>query len=189
MRVVVGVTGATGMPLAVRVLQGLRSAGAVTHLVMSRWARATLATETDLTPADLSALADHTHPDGDLAAPIASGSFRTDGMVVVPCSMKTLAAIRTGHGDGLIPRAADVTIKEGRKLVLVTREMPLSPIHLDNMLTLARMGVVIAPPAPAFYTRPTTLDDLVTHIAARTLDQLGIDLPEAPRWTGTPPRR
>jgi len=185
-RIVVGVTGATGTVLAVRVLRGLRAAGVTTHLVLSRWARATLALETDLAVADLTALADHVHAEGDLAAPIASGSFRTDGMVIVPCSMKTLAAVRAGYGEGLIPRAADVTLKEGRRLVLVTRELPLSVIHLENMLALARMGAVIAPPSPAFYTRPGTLDEVVTHIAARVLDQFGLDLAGAPRWTGKP---
>ncbi|MGQ0840994.1 UbiX family flavin prenyltransferase [Actinokineospora sp.] len=185
-RIVVGVTGATGAPLAVRVLRALRETGAETHLVLSRWGCATLKLETGLTPADLGAYADHIHAAGDHTAAIASGSYRTDGMIVVPCSMKTLAAIRIGHGDGLIARAADVTIKEGRKLVLVPREFPLSAIHLDNMLALARMNVVIAPPVPSFYTNPSTLDDVVTHVAARILDQFSLDLPNVPRWTGRP---
>lgn len=183
-RIVVGVTGATGSVLAVRVLRALREIGVETHLVVSRWGRATLQLETDMTVRELHGLADHVYGDGDQAAAISSGSFRVDGMVVVPCSTKTLAAIRSGYGEGLIPRAADVTIKERRPLVLVTREMPLSPIHLENMLALARMGVVIAPPVPAFYTRPETVDDLLTHITARVLDQLGLDLPGVARWAG-----
>ena len=145
--------------------------------------------ETDLTPADLHALADRMHGPGDQSAPISSGSFRTDGMIIAPCSMKTLAAVRTGYGEGLIARAADVTLKERRRLVLVPREMPLSEIHLENMLALSRLGAVIVPPVPAFYNRPETIDDIVTHIAARVLDQFGLDLPGASRWVGPPPRR
>lgn len=183
-RIVVGVTGATGSVLAVRVLRALRETGVETHLVISRWGRATLQLETDLSVREVHALADHVHGDGDQAAPVSSGSFHTDGMVVVPCSMKTLAAIRTGYGEGLIPRAADVTIKERRPLVLVPRELPLSVIHLENMLALAKLGVVIAPPSPAFYTRPSTVEELLTHITARVLDQLGLRLPGVPRWTG-----
>lgn len=183
-RLVVGVTGATGAPLAVRVLQGLRAVGVETHVVLSQWGRVTLRMETGLTPADLGDLADHVHAAGDHTAAIASGSYRTDGMVVVPCSMKSLAAIRSGHGDGLIPRAADVTLKESRKLVLVPRELPLSRIHLENMLALSTMGVVIAPPVPAFYTNPVSIDDILTHLTARILDQFGLDLPGAPRWEG-----
>ncbi|MGI9004431.1 MAG: UbiX family flavin prenyltransferase [Pseudonocardia sp.] len=184
MRLVVGITGATGTVIGVRVLRGLRDLGVETHLVLSRWGRATLQMETDVSVAELYALADHVHGHGDQSAPISSGSFRTDGMIVVPCSMKTLAAIRLGYGEGLIPRAADVTLKERRTLVLVTRELPLSEIHLDHMLALARMGVVIAPPTPAFYQRPHTVEDLVTHIAARILDQFGLELPGAVRWDG-----
>jgi polyprenyl P-hydroxybenzoate/phenylacrylic acid decarboxylase-like protein len=129
-------------------------------------------------------LANQVHGPGDVAAPISSGSFRTDGMIIAPCSMKTLAAVRTGYGEGLIPRAADVTLKERRLLVLVPRELPLSEIHLENMLALSRMGAVIAPPVPAFYTRPETVEEIVTHIAARVLDQFGLELPGVPRWSG-----
>lgn len=188
MRLVVGITGATGAVIGVRLLTALRGLGVETHLVLSRWGRATLEMETDMTAADVGGLADHVHGHGDHSAPIASGSFRTDGMIIAPCSMKTLAAIRTGYGEGLIPRAADVTLKERRRLVLVPRELPLSEIHLENMLALTRMGAVMAPPVPAFYNRPETIDDLLTHICARILDQFGLDLPEAARWTG-PPRR
>jgi len=184
MRLVVGITGATGAVIGVRILQGLRILGVETHLVLSRWGRATLEMETDLRAAEVYALADQVHGHGDQSAPISSGSFRTDGMIVAPCSMKTLAAIRIGYGEGLIPRAADVTLKERRRLVLVPRETPLSEIHLENMLALSRMGAVIAPPVPAFYNRPETIDDIVTHIAARVLDQFGLELPQAQRWTG-----
>lgn len=186
MRLVVGITGATGAVIGVRLLTALRGLGVETHLVLSRWGRATLEMETDLTAADVRALADHSHGPGDHSAPIASGSFRTDGMIIAPCSMKTLAAIRGGYGEGLIPRAADVTLKERRRLVLVPRELPLSEIHLENMLALTRMGAVMAAPMPAFYTRPQTIDDLVTHICARVLDQFDLDVPEAARWTGPP---
>jgi 4-hydroxy-3-polyprenylbenzoate decarboxylase len=184
MRLVVAITGATGSVLGVRLLTALRTLGVETHLVLTRWGRATLELETDLTAAEVCALADHSHAHGDHAAAISSGSFHTDGMVVAPCSMRTLAAIRAGSGEGLVHRAADVTLKERRKLVLVPREFPLSEIHLDNMLALARMGAVIAPPVPAFYTRPATVDDIVDHICARVLDQFGLDLPGAARWAG-----
>jgi 4-hydroxy-3-polyprenylbenzoate decarboxylase len=183
-RLVVGITGATGSVIGVRILRGLRTLGVETHLVLSRWGRATLEMETDLSVAEVCQLAHQVYGPGDVAAPISSGSFRTDGMIIAPCSMKTLAAVRTGYGEGLIPRAADVTIKERRRLVLVPRELPLSEIHLENMLALSRMGVVIAPPAPAFYTRPETVEEIVTHIATRVLDQFGLELPGVPRWSG-----
>jgi 4-hydroxy-3-polyprenylbenzoate decarboxylase len=186
MRLIVGITGATGSVIGVWILQALRVLGVETHLVLSRWGRATLEMETDLSAAEVYVLADRVYGPGDQSAPIASGSFPTDGMIVAPCSMKTLAAIRMGFGDGLIPRAADVTLKERRRLVLVPRETPLSEIHLENMLALTRIGAVLAPPMPAFYNRPETIDDLVTHIAARVLDQFGLDLPQARRWTGPP---
>jgi polyprenyl P-hydroxybenzoate/phenylacrylic acid decarboxylase-like protein len=123
------------------------------------------------------------HPDNQ-AAPISSGSFRTDGMIIAPCSMKTLAAIRVGFGDSLITRSADVTLKERRKLVLVARESPLSEIHLDNMLALAKMGSVILPPMPAFYSNPKSIEDMVDHIIGRLLDQLSLDMPGMNRWSG-----
>jgi flavin prenyltransferase len=188
MRIVLGITGATGSVIGVRILRALRSLGVETHLVLSRWGRATLELETDLTGSDVCALADRVYAPRDQFAEIASGSFRTDGMIIAPCSMKTLAAVRTGYGEDLIARAADVTLKERRRLVLVPRELPLSEIHLENMLVLARMGAVIAPPVPAFYNRPTSIDDIITHTAARVLDQFGLDVPEARRWAGRPPR-
>jgi 4-hydroxy-3-polyprenylbenzoate decarboxylase len=184
MRLVVGITGASGVIFGVRTLQALKTLNVETHLVMSKWARATLAHETAYSPADIEALATEFHHPENQAAPISSGSFRTDGMIIAPCSMKTLAAIRMGFGDSLIARAADVTLKERRKLVLVARESPLSEIHLDNMLALARMGSVILPPVPAFYSKPKSLDDMVDHIIGRLLDQFALDMPGMNRWDG-----
>ncbi|NUQ89304.1 MAG: UbiX family flavin prenyltransferase [Glycomyces artemisiae] len=185
MRLVVGMTGATGAVFGVRLLEALRATGTVeTHLVMSRWARTTLRLETDYEPADVAALADFTWGPAEQAAPISSGSFRTDGMVIAPCSMKTVAAVRTGYTEGLIGRAADVTLKERRRLVLLARESPLSEIHLENLLALSRMGAVVLPPVPAFYNRPETIDDIVDHVVARTLDQFGLDYAKARRWDG-----
>ncbi|HEX2297491.1 MAG TPA: UbiX family flavin prenyltransferase, partial [Pseudonocardiaceae bacterium] len=158
-----------------------------THLVMSRWAKATMEMETGLSAEEVGKLASVVHPPGDMGASIASGSFRTAGMVVVPCSMRTLAGIRAGCADGLVGRAADVTLKERRRLVLVPRETPLSEIHLENMLALARMGAAIVPPMPAFYRQPSTVDELVTDLVARVLDQLDIEV-DARRWTGWPNR-
>lgn len=190
MRLIVGMTGATGAPLGVALLRALRRTGGVeTHLVMSHWARTTIELETDLTAREVQALADVVHGPGDQAASISSGSFRTDGMVVVPCSMKTLAGIRAGYADGLVGRAADVVLKEGRRLVLVPRETPLSTIHLENMLALSRMGVRMVPPMPAFYHRPTTVDEIVDHVVARVLDQFDLDPPDARRWRGLPEAR
>jgi 4-hydroxy-3-polyprenylbenzoate decarboxylase len=184
MKLVVAMTGATGAPLGVRLLEALGELGVETHLVVSRWARATIAQETGLTVRQVQALASVCHSPDDQGASISSGSFRVDGMVVVPCSMKTLASIRTGYGEGLIGRAADVMLKERRRLVLVARETPLSAVHLENMLELTRMGAVVMPPVPAFYNRPTSLDDMVEHLVVRILDQFGLDTPTAKRWEG-----
>lgn len=188
MRLVVGMTGATGAPLTVRLLELLGELGVETHLIVSRWGRSTLRQETELRVADLQALAHTCYKPEDQAAAISSGSFRTDGMIVVPCSMKTLAGIRIGFGESLIGRAADVTLKECRRLVLVTRETPLSTIHLENMLELSRMGATIFPPTPAFYNDPHTIDDLVDHLAVRILDQFDLDAPTARRWSGLRPQ-
>jgi flavin prenyltransferase len=189
-RLIVAMTGATGAPLGVHLLQTLRDLPEVeTHLILSKWARATIELETPYTVREVHALADVVHAAGDQAATISSGSFRTDGMVVIPCSMKTLAGIRTGYADGLIGRAADVVLKERRRLVLVARETPLSEIHLDNMLALARMGAVILPPMPAFYNQPSTIGDMVSHITARVLDQFDLEAPDAMRWNSLPAAR
>ena len=182
-RLIVAMTGASGSIFGVRLLQKLRGTGIETHLVMSRWAARTLVHETPYTPEQVQKLADVVHPLTDQGASISSGSFLTMGMVVVPCSARTLAAIAHGIGDNLIHRAADVVLKERRKLVLAVRESPLSEIHLENMLKLSRMGVVISPPLPAFYTRPASIDEMVDHSVSRILDQLGIHL-DANRWSG-----
>src|SRR5580700_1936575 len=184
-RIVVGMTGATGAVFGVEVLRQLQQCSDVeTHLVLSRWARATIHLETGLSAGDVAGLADVVYSWDDQAAVISSGSFLTHGMVVAPCSMKTLAGIRTGYADGLIARAADVTLKERRRLVLVPRETPLSEIHLENMLALTRMGARIVPPMPAFYNHPASIGDIVDHIVMRILDQFEIESPTAKRWTG-----
>lgn len=183
-RVIVGMTGATGTIYGVRVLQLLREAGVETHLVMSRWALRTMLHETPYSKSDVEALASVVHHPGDQGAPVSSGSFRTEGMIIAPCSMRTLAAIAHGMGEHLVHRAADVVLKERRRLVLAVRETPFSEIHLDNMLRLSRMGVVIAPPVPAFYQKPVTLDDIVTHTARRLIAQVGIELPGSYEWDG-----
>ncbi|GGV61319.1 non-oxidative hydroxyarylic acid decarboxylases subunit B [Streptomyces massasporeus] len=184
-RLVVGMTGATGAVLGIRLLAELqRQPDVETHLVMSRWARATVELETTWTAREVARLADVVHGPEDQAASISSGSFRTDGMIVTPCSAKTLAAIRAGYGSDLIARAADVHLKEQRRLVLVVRETPLSTIHLENMLALSRMGVTLLPPMPAFYNRPASVDDIVNHIIARVMDQFGLDSQRAVRWEG-----
>ncbi|TJZ94354.1 UbiX family flavin prenyltransferase [Actinacidiphila oryziradicis] len=188
MRLVVAMTGATGAILGVRLLEALRELDVETHLVVSRWARATIAEETPYGVRDVVRLAGVSYAPEDQGAAISSGSFPTDGMVVVPCSMKTVAGIRAGYAEGLIGRAADVTLKERRRLVLVARETPLSTIHLENLLALSRMGVTVLPPTPAFYNHPSGIDDVVEHIVGRTLDQFGLALPTVRRWSGWNPR-
>ena len=184
MKIIVGMTGATGSIYGVRLLERLREAGVETHLVLSRWGLRTLLHETPYTRAQVEALATVTYSPGDMGAAISSGSFRTDGMIVAPCSAKTLAAIAHGYGDNLIHRAADVVLKERRRLVLAIREAPLSEIHLENMLKLSRMGAVMLPPLPAFYNHPRTIDDLVDHSVSRMLDQFGLDVSGVERWAG-----
>jgi 4-hydroxy-3-polyprenylbenzoate decarboxylase len=184
MRIIVGMSGATGAPIGIRVLEMLRELDVETHLIVSKWARTTIELETDLTVNQVRDLASFSYGPEDQAASISSGSFRTDGMVVVPCSMKSLSAIRHGYGENLIQRAADVVLKEQKKLVLVPRETPLNAIQLENMLDLVRLGVSMVPPMPAFYNRPASIDDIVNHIAARILDQFGLEAPEAVRWSG-----
>ncbi|KAG6363022.1 hypothetical protein INS49_008117 [Diaporthe citri] len=174
-RIVVGVTGATGAVYAARVLTILRDLGIETHLVMSKWATATLKYETTTSASDICKLASEVHSFKDVAAPIASGSFLHDGMIIVPCSMKTLGSIRAGICDDLVSRAADVSLKEGRRLMLVVRETPLSQIHLSNMLFLRQAGAIIFPPVPAFYNKPQSLEDMVDQSAGRMLDCRGIN--------------
>ncbi|KAI6781169.1 uncharacterized protein J7T54_002525 [Emericellopsis cladophorae] len=183
-RIVVGITGATGTLYAIRILQILRALEVESHLVISKWALATMKYETSLTEAQVRALASVCYTAKDVSAPIASGSFQHDGMMIVPCSMKTLSAVRTGFCDDLISRAADVSLKENRKLVMAVRETPLNDIHLENMLFLRRAGACIFPPVPSFYNRPETLEDMVDQTAGRMLDQMGIFTEGFERWEG-----
>jgi flavin prenyltransferase len=184
MRIIVAITGATGAIYGVRLLDALKGLNVERHLILSRWAEVTIRKETGRSVSEIGAMASVVHSRDNQGAAIASGSFRHDGMIVAPCSMKTLSAIRFGHADGLIPRAADVTLKERRRLVLLARETPLNDIHLENMLALSRMGVVIAPPVPAFYSCPETIDDLVDHTVGRVLDLFGLEMPLLRRWRG-----
>ncbi|HEX8847417.1 MAG TPA: UbiX family flavin prenyltransferase [Pyrinomonadaceae bacterium] len=183
-KLIVAITGATGTIFGVRLLQILEGTGIETHLVMSKWAARTLVHETPYTVEEVKQMATCFYTVEDQGAPISSGSFLTGGMIVAPCSMKTLAAISTGLSDNLIARAADVILKERRKLVLMVRESPLSDIHLENMLKLSRMGVVILPPVPAFYNHPQTIDDIVNHTVQRALDQFEIHVDVVSRWDG-----
>ena len=183
-RLIVGITGATGTIFGIRLLQMLHGSGVETHLVLSKWASRTLVHETSLSVKEVQDLATESYGVTDQGAAISSGSFVTLGMVIAPCSMRTLAAIAHGLGDNLIHRAADVILKERRKLVLVVRESPFNEIHLENMLKLARMGVVILPPVPAFYNNPQNLDDMVNHITMRVIDQFDIHLDVMNRWDG-----
>jgi 4-hydroxy-3-polyprenylbenzoate decarboxylase len=183
-RLIVGMTGATGAVFGVRLLDELGRVGVETHLVMSKWAERTLEHETPYTVAQVKAKASFVHTVLNQGAPISSGSFKTHGMVIAPCSVKTLAAITHGFGENLIERSADVVLKEGRKLVLMVRETPLSAIHLENMLKLARMGAVMLPPMPAFYNKPRSLDEMVDHLVARVLDQFDIPNDLTQRWDG-----
>jgi 4-hydroxy-3-polyprenylbenzoate decarboxylase len=183
-KLIVGLTGATGAIFGVRLLQILEGTGVETHLVMSRWAARTLTHETPYSAEEVQQMAACYYQSTDQGAAISSGSFLTKGMVIAPCSVRTLAAIANGMGDNLIHRAADVILKERRRLVLMVREAPLSEIHLENMLKLSRMGVVILPPVPAFYNSPRTIDDIVNHTVQRTLDQFEIHVDVVKRWDG-----
>lgn len=174
-RIIVAITGATGSMLGIKVLIALRNLNIETHLILSKWAEATIKYETDYHPSNVKALADHVHSVNDMTSPISSGSFKNDGMIIVPCTMKTLSAISSGFCYDLIARSADVMIKERRKLVLAVRETPLSDIHLRNMLEVSRTGAVIFPPLPAYYIRSSSVDDLFTQSVGRMLDQFGLD--------------
>jgi flavin prenyltransferase len=182
LRLVVGITGATGAIFGVRLLQALRAARVETHLIVSKWGAHTLTQETPYSLERVREMAAYSYSAGDQAAAVSSGSFLTSGMVIAPCSARTLAAIATGQGDNLIHRAADVVLKERRRLVLLVRETPLHEIHLENMLKLARMGVVVLPPVPAFYNHPQSVEALVDHVVMRTLDQFGIHTDLTERW-------
>ncbi len=183
-RLIVGMTGSTGAVFGIRLLEALKHSEVESHLIISKWAQRTIEHETRHTIEQVRALATVVHSQGDMGASISSGSFITDGMVVIPCSVRTLGGIANGYGEHLVHRAADVILKERRRLVLVVRETPLSEVHLENMLKLARMGVVMLPPMPAFYNHPKTVDDVIDHIVFRVLDQFGIQVPFAKRWDG-----
>ena len=183
-KLIVGMTGASGSIFGVRLLQVLAETDVEVHLVASKWAQQTLEHETTLTLNDMRDLADVYYGPQDMGAAISSGSFVTDGMVIIPCSTHSLGAVAHGIGEHLVHRAADVVLKERRKLVMVVRETPLSEIHLENMLKLSRMGVSILPPMPAFYNHPQSIDDIVDHIVARVLDQFSITADFAKRWDG-----
>lgn len=178
----IAMTGATGAIYGVRLLQVLRDLGVETHLILSRWAEETIKLETPWEVKAVRDLASVSYHEQDMGAAPASGSFLHQGMVIVPCSMKTLASVAQGLASNLISRAADVTLKEGRKLILVPRETPLNAIHLENMLRLASLGAVIMPPMPAFYHHPRSLEDLVDHLVGRILDHLGLEHHLFSRW-------
>lgn len=184
-RIVVALTGATGAVYGVRLLEELRRVGGVeTHVVVSRAGALSAASELDISRRDIEALADFAHSERDIGASIASGSFRSDGMIVAPCSMRTLAAIATGVTDNLVTRAADVVLKERRRLVLLARETPLTLVHLRNMVTVTEMGGVVFPPVPAFYAKLDSLDAMIAQTVGRVLDLFGIDSPLVQRWAG-----
>jgi 4-hydroxy-3-polyprenylbenzoate decarboxylase len=183
-RLIVAITGSTGTIYGVRLLQLLRETDVETHLVVSRWGARTLLQETPFSLAEVQKLATRAYPAADQGAAISSGSFITLGMAIVPCSMRTLAAIAHGQADNLVHRAADVVLKERRRLVLAAREAPLSEIHLENMLKLTRMGAIVSPTVPAFYDHPRTIDDLVNHTVGRLLDLFDIHLDVTERWSG-----
>ncbi len=184
-RLIVGVSGASGSLYAYAALRVLRAVDDIeVHLVLSAQARQTIALETDYTAADFEALADVVHHDGDLAAPISSGSFRTLGMLVIPCSIKTASAVAHSFNDNLLARAADVCLKERRTLVMVVRETPLHVGHLRTLVQLAEMGAVILPPVPGMYARPKTIEDVVAHTVGKALDQFGIENAIFERWAG-----
>ena len=182
-RLVVGISGASGVIYGIRLLQALKDLPVESHLVMTKTAEVTLAHETTMKVADVRALAGAVYRIDDLAAAISSGSFRTLGMIVAPCSMRSLGEIANGITSNLLTRAADVVLKERRRLVLMARETPLHAIHLRNMLALSEMGAIIAPPVPAFYNKPTSLDDIVDHAVGRVLDLFDIDTGKVKRWS------
>jgi len=185
MRLIVGISGSTGAIYGIRLLQVLRQEQAAeTHLIVSEAAERTIAWETSYTTDDVRKLADHWYPVDDIGEALSSGSFHTDGMVIAPCSVKTLASIATGVCDNLLARAADVTLKERRKLVLLVREAPFTLAHIRNMEAVTLMGGIIAPPLPAFYNHPQSIDDIVNHAVGRVLDLFGLDVGLVKRWEG-----
>ena len=187
-KIIVSITGASGAIYGIRLLEILKKCEIETHLIISRSANLTIATETSFSIYDIKKLADYVYHPSDIAAKISSGSFKVNGMIIAPCSMKTLSAIATGLENDLIIRSASVIIKEQKKLALMVRETPFSAIHLENMLKLARIGVAICPPVPAFYNNPTTLDDIINHSVTRILDLFNIETNLIERWQGLSPQ-
>ena len=183
-KIIVAITGASGAIYGIRLLAILRECNIETHLIISKSANLTIATETSFSIGDIKKLADYVYHPSDIGAKISSGSFKVNGMIIAPCSMKTLSAIASGMENDLIVRSAAVIIKEQKKLALMVRETPLSAIHLENMLKLARIGVAICPPVPAFYNNPVTLDDIINHSVARILDLFNIETNLVKRWQG-----
>jgi 4-hydroxy-3-polyprenylbenzoate decarboxylase len=181
-RLIVGISGASGVIYGVRVLAALKAAGVETHLIMTRSAQITLAHETALKVTDVFAMADAVYKAEDIAAPVSSGSFRTDGMIVAPCSIRSLSEIATGVTSSLLTRAADVVLKERRRLVLLVRETPLHTGHLRSMVAVSEIGAVVMPPVPAFYTQPASVEDIVDQTAGRALDQFEIECGFVRRW-------
>jgi len=185
MRLIVGITGASGVVYGIRLLEILKKYNVKIYLIITKWAKKTIKLETEFKIEYVYSLAEQVFSNKDLAASISSGSFPTNGMIIAPCSMKTLAGIANGYSDNLVVRTADVTLKEGRKLLLMVRETPLNVIHLDNMQKLAQAGVIIMPPVPSFYTKPKTVDDIVNHTVGHVLDLFGISGTHlTKRWSG-----
>ncbi len=182
MKLIVGITGSTGVIYGIKLLEVLKEKNIETHLILTEWAQKCIAMETDYKLDQVKSLATTISEETNMAASVSSGTHKIDGMIVIPCSMKTLSGIANGYDETLVARAAGVTIKESRKLVLVTRETPLTAINLENMLKLARLGVVILPPVPGFYTKPKTIDDLVDHTVGKCLDQFDIEHDLYKRW-------
>jgi len=182
LRLIVGITGSTGVIYGIRLLEVLKKLNVETHLIMTEWAIKCIVMETDHDADYVKSLANSFSDEGNMAASVSSGTHKVDGMIVAPCSMKTLSSIANGYDETLVARAAAVTIKEGRKLVLMVRETPLSAINIENMLKLARLGIVILPPVTEFYTKPKTIDDIVNHGIGKCLDQFDIEHDLYPRW-------
>jgi len=185
MRLVVGLTGSSGIVYGVRMLEVLKRYKVDIHLIMTEWAKKCLSLETDYDFKHVRSLAAHYSDASNMAASVSSGTYKTDGMIIIPCSMKTLSSVANGYEETLVARAAGVTIKESRRLVMVPRETPLTSIHLENMLKLARIGVVILPAMPGFYNKPKSVDDMLDHVIGKCLDQFGIDHDLFKRWETT----
>jgi len=182
MNLIIGITGSTGVVYGIRMLEVLKSLKIDTHLIMSEWAQKCISMETSYTVNHVKSLATNVSDEKNMASSVSSGTHKIDGMIIAPCSMKTLSAIANGYDDTLVARAAGVTIKESRKLILMVRETPLSAIHLENMLKLSKIGVVILPPVTEFYTKPKTIEDIVNHGVGKCLDQFNLEHNLYPRW-------